>query len=72
MSVNLRWEQCCETQGCNRPARHGALCTSCYLTATPGRRAVERLGAPPGPAHDARDDLVDEFGVQWLQDLWAA
>jgi hypothetical protein len=72
MSVNLRWEQCCETQGCNRPARHGSLCTSCYLIATPGRRAAERLGAAPDAAGIARRDLVDASGVRWLEDLWAA
>jgi hypothetical protein len=72
MSVHLRWEQCCESEGCTKPARHGVLCTPCYLAATPGRRAVERLAAAPDSAHDVRADLVDERGVRWLQDVWAA
>lgn len=43
MTVHLRREQCCESEDCTRPARHGALCVACYMAATPARRAVERL-----------------------------
>jgi len=52
MSVSMRWEQCCESEGCKRPAQHGLLCAACFMAATPARRAVEldtspvhRLGA---------------------------
>jgi hypothetical protein len=74
MSVNVRWDQCCESDGCTKPALHGALCAACFLAATPARRAVElldgsaaeRLAAPPG------DEPVDAEGVLWLRRLWAA
>lgn len=47
MSVELRWEQCCETAGCTKPALHGVLCAPCFYAAGPARRAVELLGAEP-------------------------
>jgi hypothetical protein len=40
MSIRLRYEQCCETEGCKRPIRHGDLCSACYRGATPAVRAV--------------------------------
>ena len=43
MSVQLRYDQCCESEGCTKPARHGSLCSVCYMAATPARRAVELL-----------------------------
>lgn len=43
MSCKLRNEQCCQTAGCKRPARHGELCTPCYMSATPAVRAVMDL-----------------------------
>ena len=75
MSVHLRWEQCCATQDCTRPARYGALCTACFTAATAQRRAVESGGAGERPK-DARaaraGDLVDPAGAAWLSALWAA
>ena len=71
MSVHLRWEQCCSTEGCNRPARHGSLCAACFLAATPARRNAELLGLRSLET-GARGDLVDRDGVRWLEDLWAA
>jgi hypothetical protein len=73
MSVELRWEQCCDTPGCKKPARHGALCVACFYAATPARRAVELLAAEPvlrslAPA----DDYVSNEGADWLAELWAA
>lgn len=41
MSVRVRWEQCCETPNCIRPAWHGVLCNACFQAASPARRAVE-------------------------------
>jgi hypothetical protein len=41
MSVSMRWEQCCESEGCTRPAHHGQLCATCFMAATPARRVVE-------------------------------
>jgi len=41
MSVSLRWEQCCESAGCKRPAHYGELCAVCFMAATPARRVVE-------------------------------
>jgi hypothetical protein len=41
MSVSIRWEQCCESEGCKRPAHQGVLCAACFMAATPARRAVE-------------------------------
>jgi len=76
MTVELRWEQCCESHGCARPARFGALCTSCFLSATPARRAAEIHGlprpraVPDGP--EAADGVVDRAGAAWLSELWAA
>jgi hypothetical protein len=71
MSVRLRWEQCCESEGCTKPAHHGSLCAACFLVATPARRAVELLGSATRDAK-APDDFVSAHGVQWLQELWAA
>jgi len=74
MSVQLRWEQCCETQNCNRPARYGDLCTACFLAATPQRRAVE-LGTGERAQDEATacaEDVVDHEGAAWLRGLWAA
>jgi hypothetical protein len=74
MSADLRWDQCCETPGCKKPAHHGVLCASCFYAATPARRAVELLAsAPAAHAVCARaDDYVDEQGAAWLAELWAA
>lgn len=71
MSVELRWDQCCETHGCTKPARFGALCTTCFHAATPARRAVE-LRRDARPAAAAADRVVDEEGAAWLSELWAA
>jgi hypothetical protein len=75
VSVQLRWEQCCETQDCNRPARYGDLCTACFLQATPQRRAVElgaRERAPDEVTAARAEDVVDPAGAAWLRELWAA
>jgi hypothetical protein len=80
MSVQLRWEQCCASHGCTRPARFGELCTKCFLEATPAQRDVELHADPrahdPSQAApvrpDGHDRVVDEEGVAWLSDLWAA
>ena len=74
MSVELRWDQCCESASCTKPALHGVLCAACFHAATPARRAVELLGQGPG-AHAvlARgDDYVSEEGAAWLAEMWAA
>jgi hypothetical protein len=49
MSVWMRWEQCCEEEGCKRPAHHGALCTPCFMAAPPARRAVELYAGSMDP-----------------------
>lgn len=73
MSVSLRWEQCCDSDGCTKPAHHGTLCAVCFLAATPARRATELLGAAPTPPADPSiDGYVDEAGVSWLEQLWDA
>jgi hypothetical protein len=74
MSVALRWEQCCETQGCTRPAHYGALCAACFLGATPARRAAELLAAAPAveEVHGGGDCYVSPRGAAWLEALWAA
>lgn len=74
MSVELRWDQCCESAGCTKPALHGALCAACFHGATPARRAVELLGcAPAAAATFARaDEYVSEQGAAWLARIWAA
>jgi hypothetical protein len=41
MSCHLRHDQECETAGCGRPSRYGALCSPCFMAATPARRSVE-------------------------------
>jgi hypothetical protein len=74
MSVELRWDQCCDTAGCMRPARHGALCSACFYAATPARRATELLGgaAEPDRVPHSADDYVSSEGAVWLAQLWAA
>jgi len=74
MSVELRWEQCCETAGCTKPARYGALCFACFQCAGPARRSVELLAAQPAPqvAPVRADDYVSADGAAWLAGLWAA
>jgi len=49
MSVSVRWEQCCESEGCKRPAHYGQLCAACFMAATPARRVVEMDAAQPDP-----------------------
>lgn len=74
MSVELRWEQCCETPGCTKPARYGALCVACFQAAGPARRSVELLAAEPAPqaAPVLKDTYVSDQGAAWLERLWAA
>jgi hypothetical protein len=74
MSVELRWEQCCESEGCRKPAHYGALCASCFLAATPARRAVELLaaGRPADELHGGGESYVSREGAAWLAGLWAA
>jgi hypothetical protein len=53
MSVSVRWEQCCDSEDCKRPAHYGLLCAVCFMAATPARRAVEldtsRVDSPDVP-----------------------
>ena len=72
MTVQLRWEQCCQSPGCMRPARFGTLCTACLLSASPERRAVELHRDAPGPPALAAEDVVNPAGAAWLSELWAA
>jgi hypothetical protein len=74
MSVQLRWEQCCESPGCTKPARFGVLCTTCFMEASPARRAAELQAGPRAPSGGpaAADRVVDEEGAAWLSELWAA
>lgn len=72
MSVNLRWEQCCESTGCTKPAHNGALCAACFLAATPARRATELLAAVATEPSVQADAYVDDEGVSWLEQLWDA
>jgi hypothetical protein len=76
MSVSMRWEQCCASEGCTRPARHGALCAACFLAAAPARRAVELLGDQPAMRTRAievpADAYVSDEDRAWLEELWAA
>lgn len=44
MSVRLRREQECESEGCGKPAHLGGLCAPCFYAASPARRAVELGG----------------------------
>jgi membrane-bound lytic murein transglycosylase B len=60
MTVNMRWEQCCESTGCTKPARHGSLCAACLMAATPARRAVELL-ADRCEAEDASERRHMDF-----------
>jgi hypothetical protein len=55
MSVSMRWEQCCESEDCKRPAHYGVLCAVCFMAATPARRAVE----------------LDTLRVDPLEALWS-
>jgi hypothetical protein len=71
MSVHLRWEQCCESTDCTKPAHHGSLCAACFRAATPARRAVELLASAPAPAARAPGYVSDD-GAAWLERLWAA
>lgn len=70
MSAELRWEQCCETSGCKKPALHGVLCAACFYLASPARRAVELLASPPARPPDK--DVVSAAGAAWLARIWAA
>jgi hypothetical protein len=72
MSVQMRWEQCCSTPGCTKPAHHGSLCAACFLAAPPSRRAVELIGGQPETAAEPLDGYVSEDGITWLEQLWAA
>ena len=73
LSVQLRWEQCCATQDCIRPARYGDLCTACFLAATPQRRGERTAGArAPDALAACPEDVVDPAGAAWLRELWAA
>jgi hypothetical protein len=73
MSVELRWEQCCESANCTKPARHGVLCAACFRVATPARRAVELLaGRPECGQTPVRATRVSDEGAAWLAQLWAA
>ena len=63
----MRWEQCCESEGCTKPARYGVLCAACLMAATPARRAVELLADEA----NAEPDYVSATGVAWLRRLWA-
>jgi hypothetical protein len=73
MSVEVRWDQCCETAGCTKPARYGALCFFCFQGATPARRAVEVAADPTSqPAAAADGGYVSDEGAAWLERLWAA
>jgi hypothetical protein len=72
VSVQLRWDQCCESTGCKRPARFGVLCTACFLESPPARRAVESAAPTAGGREPRADDVVDPEGAAWLRELWAA
>jgi hypothetical protein len=72
MSVEMRWEQCCESQDCTKPAHHGVLCAACFLAATPARRAVE-AGEPDADRMPLRPEgNLSHQGAAWLKQLWAA
>ena len=47
MTVHLRDDRCCATEGCMKPAHLGVLCVACWMAASPGRRAVELAADPP-------------------------
>lgn len=70
----MRWEQCCESQGCMRPSHFGTLCAACFLAAAPARRAVELLVLEPAPDRipSRVEDYVGCEGAAWLEQLWAA
>ena len=73
MSVKLRWEQCCESANCTKPACHGVLCAACFRAANPARRAVELLSNTPEPSQiPVRNAHVSDEGAAWLARLWAA
>ena len=70
MTVQLRYDQCCESEGCTKPARHGALCSVCYMAATPARRAVELLAdrCEAGDASERRHLDFDAFYARLEQE----
>lgn len=73
MSVHVRYEQCCETGGCTKPARFGSLCAACFMAASPARRAVELLADQPTEEVAAVEpEFVSNEGQAWLERLWAA
>lgn len=69
MSARLRWEQCCDSDGCIKPAHIGSLCGSCFYAATPARRQVEldcqdvRDGAAEWAAARERRELEATFAL---------
>ena len=78
MTVRLRWEQCCTTPGCKKPAHYGELCAACFFASSPARRAAElltdELRAQPEPAAEpvAGPVFVSDEGAAWLKQVWAA
>ena len=71
MTFSMRWEQCCASEGCTKPAHHGDLCAHCFRAATPARRAAELLGSAPDHV-PPREQYVSHEGATWLAQLWAA
>jgi hypothetical protein len=85
MSVSMRWEQCCESADCTRPAHYGVLCAACFRAATPARRVVELDTSQVDPlealwslpavptAPPARRRVVEPAGtgVAALEALWS-
>ncbi len=70
MSCRLRVENMCESNGCKKPAHFGSLCAACFQCASPARRAVELLADRCAAA--AEPEYVNDQGVAWLAQLWAA
>ena len=60
MTVQLRYDRCCETEGCMKPAHLGALCVAHWMAATPATRADE-LAADPPTASERRHLDFDAF-----------
>jgi hypothetical protein len=58
MSSQMRWEQCCTSRDCTKPAHIGELCAPCFMAATPARRATELLAQPT--------ESIDTLEVTWL------
>ena len=71
MSVHLRRENCCETEGCMKPAYYGELCAACWFAASPARRAAELLADEAAAEPVATPQLVGDEGVAWLEQVWA-